>query len=364
MKAKWGLLLCGMLVLSACTNRGVIQEEVPRIVLEKANEESYQMIVPIQLSDTRDYHQLYMRSSYDFQNIGNRLMELSKKHFPPNQYYLGEGTVITNERLMKLVKSVSGTNEQGLNPENGSKFPTGKDGVELESAVMVSDVVEQNFFVEKDGKYELAGLSVAIVMNPTHEVKTGNTAYFVQVSDEILYEYGTEMGRKLVRYLQTLGEVKNLPIMVTIYTKSTNSSYLPGKMIAKAFFKDRSPSFEKLNEVWYLYPSDAITKLDTENSSQFNMFKQSLSSFMTEDVGVVGYGFYVNNQMTKLSIDVEVNPKTYMELMGMIRYASQLLQTFYNNNFDLEVKIKTLGETKAIILKNKGKNQIQPIILN
>lgn len=358
------LIVVLLFVLSGCQQRGVIQEDVSVQVLEKSSDTSYQMIVPVALSDTRNYHALYMRSSYDFQNIGTRLMELSKPYFSPAEYFLSEGTVITNARLLGLVRSVSSAYEQGLNPERGSKFPSGKEGIEIENAVIVSDVIEQNFFQKVDGEYTLAGLSLAIVLNPIHEVTTSSSTYSVQIAEEILYDYGVEMGRKLERYLRTLGEVKNLPVLVTVYVKSTNASYLPGKMIAKAFFKDRSPSFVSLNEQWYLFPSDALSRLDNENASQFNMFRQSLVNFVTEDVGVVGYGFYENNQLQKLSIDVEINAKTYMELMGIIRYASQLLQTFYNNDFDIEIEIKTLQETKAVILKNKGKNQIQPIILN
>lgn len=357
-------LLLMVILLVSCSGRSVIQEDVPVSVLDKTSEESYSMIVPITVSNTRDYHAMYLRSSYDFQNIGTRLMELSKKYFSPTEYYMGEGTIITYDRLLALVKRVSGTYEQGLNPEADALFPTGKEGVSIENAVIVSDVVEQNYFKKTETGYDLAGISLSIILNPTHEITTNNTTYQVQISEEILYEYGVEMGRKLERYMRTIGEVKNLPILITVYVKSTNSSYIPGKMIAKAYFKDRSPSFDKLNEVWYLFPSDAVSKLDNDNASQFNLLKQSLANFITEDIGVVGYGFYENNQLKKLSIDIEVNAKTYMELMGVIRYSSELLQTFYNTDFDIELEIKTMNVTKAIVLKSKGKNQIQPIILN
>lgn len=361
--SRFAITLSLVLAMAGCQQRSIIQEDVSVQELAKSNEESYQMIVPFEQSDTRDYHALYMRSAYDFQNIGNRLMELSKTYFSPIEYALGEGTIITNERLLGLVKSVSATYEQGLNPERGTMFPSGKEGIEIENAIMISDVVEQNFFTKVDGEYKLAGLSLALVMNPVHAVVSGSSSYQVEIDEEILYDYGIDMGRKLERYLRTLGEVKNLPILITVYVKSTNASYLPGKMIAKAFFKDRSPTFERVNEQWLLLPSEAVNMMDSENASQFTILKQNLTNFVSENVGVVGYGFYENNQLKKLSIDIEINAKTYMELMGLVRYTSQLLQNFYNADFDLEVEIKLLGTTKALILKNKGANQIQPIIL-
>lgn len=325
-----------------------------QILVNKTNKGSYGVVVPHSINSTREYHALYANSTEDFNNIGARLIEISKNYFPTNEFILGEGTVITYDRLTKLVGRESDKQEMGLNPRRDEPLNVGIEGVELVNGVIVNDVVEQDYYKEVDGEYVLGGISLCIVLNPKQEATRNGKPTTITLSDDVLFEYGSTMARKLERYMRTLGDSRNIPILITLYVNGESGSYLPGYMLGKGYFKDRTPNFERINEKWVLYPSNEASKLDSFNTAQFSTFKSALSDFILDDVGIVGLAFYEENTLQKLNITIQYTHKTYVELVGIIRYCASLLENFTNDQFDIRVQVKNQSETKAIVLKYAG----------
>ena len=357
------LLVCLLaMMLVGCSKE--TDDGVKTTVISKGDTSSYDVIVPIDMNESREYHEQHQNSDEDFKNLGNRLMELSKEYFPTSSYVMGEGKVITYDDLMLLIKRESETNEIGLNPNRNEEIPSGSDNVKIVNPILVSDVIEQDYYKKVDGEYVLAGMSVAVFMDPFQTASTGSTTYTTTLSDDIMFEYGSTMARKLERYLRTKDESKRIPILITLYVKGEIGSYLPGYMLGKAYFVDRSPSFERLNETWALLPSSTAQNLDLENYNQFANFKSALSTFIVDDVGIVGIGYYENQVLQELNITVKYSPKTYVEYMTIVNYCSQLLNNFVNDTFDITVEFENQSETTAIVLKNSGNKDIQIVYLN
>lgn len=358
------LLACLMAILLCACGVGDEVSDSNQILLSKNEQESYDVVVPFDMTATREYHSLYANSSEDFDTIGSRLMELSLDHFPSDTYILGEGSVITYKRLLQLVGRESDTQEMGLNPRKNENFDIGDPNVEMVNSVLVNDVVEQDYYKMMDGEYVLSGMSLCIVLNPEQKVLRNGKETKVTLSDDFLFEYGSTMARKLERYMRTLGESRNIPILITLYVNGTSGSYVPGYMLGKAFFKDRTPNFERINETWVLFPSSKASEMDSFNTAQFNTFKTAMSEFIKDDVGVIGKAFYEENTLQKLNITIQYTHKTYVELVGIIRYCATLLETFANDQFDITVHFVNQSETKAIVLKYAGSNESIIVSMN
>ena len=361
MKIRQLLLCLLMILLVGC--RPNSDEGNKTTVISKADTSTYDVIVPIDMNESREYHYQYQNSREDFAQLGNRLLELSKAYFSTSNYVLGEGSVIGYDELMKLVRRESETNEVGLNPSSEQEIPSGSPNVKIVNPVLVSDIIEQDFYQKVDGEYKLSGMSIAIMMNPTQNAQAGTSTYKTTLSDDILYEYGSTIARKLERYLRTKDKVSRIPILITLYVKGESGSYLPGKMIAKAYFEDRSPSFVRLDEMWELFPTTSAKNMDLTNYNQFVNFRSALSSFIVDDVGIVGFGFFENKVLQELNITVQYSPKTYVEHMTIINYCSQLLNNFVNDSFNIRVEFKDQSELSAIVLKNGGNKDIQIVYL-
>ncbi|MBR3694274.1 MAG: CamS family sex pheromone protein, partial [Erysipelotrichales bacterium] len=269
MRSKILVIFLLFSMLTACASN---KDKESALLIEKSNTGNYDIVIPYEMSSTREYHTQYANSSEDFDTIGSRLLEISKEYFPTNEYVLGEGSVITYSRLIQLVGRESDTQEMGLNPRRGENLDIGVKGVEMVNAVLIRDVVEQDFYKMKDGQAELEGISLCVVLNPVQDVvRDGKTTEYT-LSDDFLFDYGTMMSRKLERYMRTLGESRDVPILITLYVNGESGSYVPGYMLGKALFKDRTPSFERMNEKWVLYPSNEATSIDSDNTAQFSTF--------------------------------------------------------------------------------------------
>ena len=334
-------------------------------IVSSSSSEEYNVMVPIDMNEAREFHEQRQSSSEDFGNMGEQLIALSKEYFNPSEYVLGEGSVITYDDLMKLRRRESETNEMGLNPSTDTIIPSGSDDVTIIDPVLISDVVEQNFYKEKDGEYVLSGISIALYMTPKQDAQTKNGKIIEKtLSDDIMFDYGSTMARKLERFLRTKDKAKKLPILITLYVKGVNDSYVPGYMLGKGYFLDRSPNFERLNQKWYLFPSNEAKKMDITTYDEFSNFKTALSNFIVDDVGIVGFGFFKDNELKNLNITVKYTPKTYVEYMTIVNYSAKLLESMTNEGYDIRVEFKNLSETVAIVLKNSGNRDSQIVYLS
>ena len=149
MRSKILVIFLLFSMLTACASN---KDKESALLIEKSNTGNYDIVIPYEMSSTREYHTQYANSSEDFDTIGSRLLEISKEYFPTNEYVLGEGSVITYNRLIQLVGRESDTQEMGLNPRRGENLDIGVKGVEMVNAVLIRDVVEQDFYKMKDGK--------------------------------------------------------------------------------------------------------------------------------------------------------------------------------------------------------------------
>lgn len=362
MKNKWIVISCCLFLIAGCAKRNNENETKPKeegIVVQSQTTDDYSLSFPYQTSPTRVYHGIYL-GSLNANEIGKGLLDYSKKHFNVKDNYLREGQLISYNQLLTLTAREGEDNPQGLNPIKGSMFDIG-DGQTVLDAVVVADVMELNF-VSKENKNKLQGISLAIVMNQNQVVETNGVETTLTISDERLYEYGSDMGRRLERYLRTLADVDaNLPIYITLYSTSSSDATLPGKFIGHGLFKGRSGQFDKLQEQWVLIPTDEALKLDSVTYSQFLLVKSALKEFIPENISLVGTALYQNNNIKSLKIDVNVQAKTYSEINALIQYLALLLDNFDNTDMEIKVVVQQLEDVQGVLQRKVGSMKVEVI---
>lgn len=330
-----------LILLSSCTSD--INGEDPTII-ERLNNNDYSMILPFVASEVRQYHGTYLGRA-DFLEIGARLEDKSKEHFNVDDYYLSEGQVLTNNELTQLVRRESTDNPYGLNPPSGSEFLVGTSDIAVVDAVVVADVVEIDFYQQSGGETKLAGMSFAIVLNQSLSSADG----LINVSDQVLYEYGSNMGRKLDRYIRSLNDMEDMPIYIALYVTNPSDAVLPGRYIADGYFTARGGQFSLNNEQWVLFPSAQATSIDAGLADKFNALKTRITEFIPESVGVVGEARYVDNQTDFLRLTLTIQAKTYSEIRGLTQFTIELLQDLDQRNFPIVVRINSISETLVLI---------------
>lgn len=334
-------ILSIVLLLSACSSN---VESGENTIIQANDENDYCIVLPFVASDIRQYHGTYLGRA-DFLEIGSRLEEKSKEYYGVEDYCLSEGHVISNSDLTKLVRRESTENPYGLNPPSGSEFLIGTSNISVKDAVVVADIMEIDFYQQSGGDVNLAGLSFAIVLNQSLSTPDG----LVTVSDEVLYDYGSNMGRKLDRYVRSLSDMEDMPIYITLYVTNPTDAVLPGRFIADGYFTARGGQFNTNNEQWVLFPSIQATTLDAALADKFNNFKSSITTFIPESIGVIGEARYVDNQTNFLRITLTLQAKTYSEIRALTQYTTELLKNIDQRDYPIVVRINSISETLVLI---------------
>ena len=351
MHRKLIVILAVGLVLTGCTKKPVA--EPTNIIIPAVEKGEYAIMIPFNSSDTRQYHGTYLGRA-DILEIGSRLEDKSKEHFPTKDNVLGDGQVLTLARLGTLVKRESTENPQGLNPPKGSQFPTGVNKITVLDAVVVADVIELNFYSGSASTPKLEGIAMAIVLNQNLSGLENGAEVSRTVTDERLYAYGTDMGRKLEAYLRKIPDIENIPIYIALYSTSSADATLPGKFIADGFFTGRSGQFAKNVEEWVLFPSDVGDQLDSVTSSEMKSLRTALKEFIPETIAIVGQARYVDRKLNMLRINVIIQAKTYAEVHALTQYVGRLLENFSDKGATIVANIKNYNETIAVIKRDTG----------
>jgi protein involved in sex pheromone biosynthesis len=349
-------MLVAMLFLAACSPSNT--EDPDNSVILPGVTGSYPVVVDFSPSSVRNYHGTYL-GSFDILEIGSQLIEKSKSHFSINDYILQEGQIINNDRLLSLVRRESPTNPQGLNPPAGSEFDIGNQIV-LVDPILVADVVEINFMQTQSSGLVLGGIAVAIVLNQVQRIETATSVTTYEIDETRLYEYASDVGRKLESYLRTLNTVGEIPIYIGLYTTKRVDSMVAGGFIGDGYFVSRSGQFQRNNERWLIFPSNEVSSLDPVMSSSFNGLKQSLQQLLPESIGVIGKGRYIDDNLSYLKIDVQLVAKTFMEVKATTQLAASIIEGFENPQVHILVEIMSLNKTLAII--ERLPNQSRPVI--
>ncbi len=360
MKIKLMIVLILILTLTGCFGGEDIDD--PNII-KPTTEGEYSLIADFEVSPVRLYHGTYL-GSYDAMEIGRRLQQKSKVHFPIEQHYLQEGQILNYDRLIRLVRRESDENPQGLNPPAGSSFDIGDGKTFVEDAVVVADIVELNFLGNASQQYALKGISLAIVLNQNVRRTVDGVDTFVTIQTDRLYQFGTDIGRKLESYLRTIPAVGDIPVFITLYSTASADATLPGSFIGEGLFKNRSGQFVRNQEKWVILPSTEATNLDGVLASQFTTLKSTLQNLLPEAIGVIGKVRFIDNEADEIKITINMVAKTYTEVSIVAQITAQLLDTFENNDMLIVVEIRSLGTVMAVMQRNRNQDKPTVIMLN
>lgn len=335
-----------VLLISACSAQNV---DTGGNLLSAQIEGEYSILIPFEASSIRSYHGTYL-SKADRIEVGSRLLEKTKSVFDPSVMFISEGQILSMDDLSKLVKRESSENPYGLNPPSGSSFVVNDSGASIENAVVVADVVEVDFYTGSNTKPVLSGIAFTIVLNGSIKDASGST---ITIDENRLYAYGSDMGRKLERYIRTISNLEDIPVYIALYSTQSLDASLPGHYIGEGLFDGRSGQFSQNTESWFIFPSNAAANFDPKTDASFSRFKAEVADFVPDALGVIAQGRYEEDGLNHLVIEIQLQAKTFTEIYALSYLVMDLLSQFESGDYDIIVKINDIDENLALISQSE-----------
>ncbi|MCG3419806.1 CamS family sex pheromone protein [Oceanobacillus jordanicus] len=392
---KWSICLLGaLLLITACspdTNEEVVQEEdtqqetsiVPSYQL---SDENYKMILPYEPSKARGVIVNQVANRMDIDEMEEGLRRHSKEVYDPSKYFFQEGQYLDEDtvydwlgreltesqleeavadRIDYLEENKMTVNEEnirrefqlGLNPPIEDEYNQEEQEA---NPKYLSHILEHNFLSKnEDNTVKLEGISIGLAMKSVYRFQTKKDGpySYLDISQSEMMEQATVIAEKVVNRIRNMEGLENVPIMIAVYREQERSSPIPGNYVAKMNVAGGETSlsdWDNINEQHVLFPSDEGKKEYFDDHELVTSFGNEIANYFPNYVGIIGEGFYINDELKKLTIEIPIEFYGKAEVIGFSQYAYGLVQDMFEDYYDLELMITSSDKVESTIFREAG----------
>lgn len=365
-----------LLFLASCAPQNdqdeVLQEEegteqqtsiIPR---NQLNEQTYRIILPYETSESRGVILNQMANRVDINELEEGLMRHSKEVYDPKEFYFQEGQYIKKDELYSWIDE--------LNPKvDKEKLDKMKKEEKIETyrnnPRYLTHILEQNYLKrnEDNNSVSLGGVSIGIALKSVYRFQTeiGGPSYYEDIPKSKMLEEGKKVAQEILKELRQKEGLEQVPIMFALFQEEEQNSPVPGNFVAKTFVssgENTIGNWETIDEENILFPSSEGQDKYLDEYEMINSFGNEIADFFPNYVGIVGKGFYINEELQKLTIEVPIEFYGKAEVTGFMQYTYGLTNDTFGNTFDLEVEVTSTNGVEGIIYRNAGDEELSVYI--
>lgn len=410
--------LCLLLILVSCSPRELdediiqnpdenVEEELSIIPGYQLSSENYKVILPYVPSAARGVIVNQVANRMDIDEMENGLRRLSISEFDPKDNFFSEGqhlksdevynwlgrnltedqmeATIKNEKEAAKKAKMSFNEEQrrkelqlGLNPSLPNQKGKNKEEqvkANRENPRYISHILEQNYSTKNEDQNEkISGVSITIAMKSVYrfQVQTDDEKthgpYYEQIPEKEMLKQGKEAAQIILERLRAKESLNDVPIMITLYKEEKQEHPVPGNYIAKTVIPAQDMligDWESINEKNLLFPSKEAAKDHSKDEELFDAFADEIARFFPNYVGIIGEGFYVDDELKKISMLIPMEFQGSGEITGFTQYLYGKAKDIYENtDYALELKIESSNVIESIIYRESGEKEFHVHILH
>ncbi|RHW32080.1 CamS family sex pheromone protein [Lysinibacillus yapensis] len=337
---------------------------IPSMQLE---ESYYRTLVPYKESASRGLVVSNLYTKYDIKEVEEGLMRLSQNIYDTENYYFQEGQYLDADTVSNwLARSNQNEDEpeelRGLNPPDvDAKGATLDPTVRAKEApIYLAHIVEQNYLVKTDdNKVTLGGISIGLALNSIYyyqKQQYGDT-FEEPIPQAELEKKGKEIAEEVISRLRQRPELQDVPILIGLFEQQARNSIVPGTYFSYNVSEQGENGlgdWQEINEEYVTFPMSSPDELYRNVNTSFQNFKQDIDEYFSNHTSVIGRGFYQNNTLTKLSIEIPIQFYGTTEIIGFTQYLTGVMIQQLPMDVDIEVSITSINGPEALILKERG----------
>jgi protein involved in sex pheromone biosynthesis len=408
MKKSLIWIVCALLFLTSCApNIGrdeVVQddeseEETAVIPAYQLSEANYRIILPYKPSQARGIIVDQTPNRLDISEMEEGLMRQSMEVYDPEDYFFQEGQYLDSDTVYEWLgrQKTEDVIESELEAELERREREGWTvNEEVEAAVReeinlglnpiieddeseeahrnspryLAHILEQNYLVQSDDdSIQLAGISIGLGLRSVYsfQTETGGSTYYEDIPYDEMVEEGQKMAQEVVERLRGMEELGNIPIMVALYRQEEEAAPVPGNYVAKTYVEGGETEindWESVNEEYVLFPSEEGEEKYLDDHEIVTNFGNEVRKFFPNYVGIVGEGFYIDEQLQQLKIEIPIEFFGEGEVIGFSQYIYGLVQEIFPNYYDLEIQVTSNNELQSLIFRGAGEDEPTVRIIN
>lgn len=283
------------------------------------------------------------------------LMDLSKRAFSTNRYVFQEGQQISTGTANDWLARKSKKNPEGLNPVDNHK----KDAL-TRAPIRLEQIQEQDYLSGSRSNYHIAGMSIGLAMNSVDYFtkKEGGPQYHSDISRAEQESYGKKAANEIVARLRKDKKLKNIPILVGLFSKTSADSLSSGNYFAYGIANANSSkisSWKKLDMRTQTLPTIGDVKpISSNDASDFSNFKAAVQDYFPDISGVTASVKYTNGKLTEEDITITTQFYGYAQIESFTKLTLSAARKYLPSNAAIEIKISSVNSVQALIAKNSA----------
>ncbi|MEI4770307.1 CamS family sex pheromone protein [Psychrobacillus sp. FJAT-51614] len=354
-----------LLIVSGCTpsldkETEVIQdtekETTKTVVIPslQLDETYYRTLQPYEESASRGLVVSNLATKYDMKEVENGLLRISRNEFSPDTYLFQEGQYLEGSMLKDWLAR-SNQEEGGLNPSDEGL--TGEEKAK-KAPVYITHIVEQNYLKQEDNTVKVAGVSVGLALNSIYyyQKEQYGAWYEEPLSQAQIEENGKRIAEEVVSRMRKDEALANVPIVVGLFKQNSKNAVVPGTYFTYSVAPGGKnvSDWKQINEEYILFPSGESKEKYRDLDTIFRNFKQDVEMYFPNYTSIIGTGYFKDDQLQKLSINIPIQFYGTAEIIGFTQYLAGLLKDHFNTSLNIEVQVNSLDRAEALLIKKPG----------
>ncbi|SFE26271.1 Protein involved in sex pheromone biosynthesis [Lentibacillus persicus] len=397
------LLASTVLILASCTpsignedevvqNEDENQQQQNSIVSSQTmSEETYRTILPYRTSPSRGVITNQMGNRVDIDEMETGLRRLSKQYYDPGELLFEEGQHLTSEMLYRwldtkptqaMIDEMEASDDysesdiqnanRAINPPLDEETDITEETASKEdyenNPKYLSHILEHNFLERKeDDSVEVVGASIGIALKSVFTFEVNGNTHHREIPESEMMEQGKAIAQTVLERVRNIEELSNVPIMIALYREEQQGSPVPGNFVAQTGVESGQASideWESVNEENILFPSDEGEERYYDTQQLVQNFSSRIQEYFPNYVGVVGKGFYIDEELQQLKLEIPIEFYSEGEVLGFTQYTYGLIDEMFQDYYDLEVKITSSKKLESIITREAGSSEANVQVFN
>lgn len=347
-------------------------EEVETTIIPnlQLSENYYKTLIPYKESASRGLVVSNIYTKYDMKEVENGLMRLSQLEFDTNNYFFQEGQYLDAKTVSNWLARSNQTEGkrpelQGLNPSSLDKSGTELDPEvkAVEAPIYVAHLVEQNYLKKtSDNKVKLAGISIGLALNSIYYYQKEQYGEFYEqeIPKAELEKAGKEIAAEVITRLRARSELADIPIMIGLFKQEARNSIVPGTYFAYNIAeagKNGLDDWQTISEKYVTFPMSSPEDVNRDLNTKFQNFKQEVDQYFSNFTSVIGTGFYKDEKIQTLEIEIPIQFYGTAELIGFTQYLTGVMLNQLPKDLLINVSITSVNGPEALIKKEPNKDE-------
>ena len=377
-----GLVL--MLLLAGCapklesddTSEQNMEESAKAIIPKyQISDNYYRTILPFEPSAARGQVVSNLNTRYDMTEMEMGLMRLAQEDFSTETYLFKEGQFLDSSTVKSWLqreytkdqlaeKKMEADENLGLNPIDPG---TGDiDERNKENPIYLAHILEHNYMVKKsDDTVGLGGVVIGLALNSVHyyQKEAYGATFETEISEKEMLEEGKKIAEEVLQRLRNMKGLDEVPITIALFKQQANTSVVPGNFVSYTHVgkgKNTIASWKDLKEQYMLFPSEDAKEAYRDDNTTFLNFKQDVEEYFPNFNGVIGRGFYIDDQLQELKIEIPIQFYGKTEAIGFTQYVTGLVMEHFPEYISVEVTVSSVYGEESLIVRKA--NSTEPIV--